>query len=125
MTELDKRIENAVNNNIWIVYRQPVHKKCPNCEILKEMLRINDISFVSINIATPEAMTELAFRGSCFPKFTPVLQKGYSIYYRQLWKTHGKELHIPRIRYIIDPDKQDWIDTKETEQICKDGICEI
>lgn len=133
MTKLDDKIKMLVDKNNWvvflqpwIVYRQPENRKCPNCEILEKLLEINDIGFASINIATPEALTELAFRDSCFPKFTPVLQRGDGVFYKQLWKIHGEELDIDMIKHILDPNKKDWIDLADSDaKKCENGVCEI
>lgn len=126
MTELDNKIKNAFDNNIWIVYRQPENKKCPNCEILERMFKMNNIEYKSIDISTPESLTELAFRASCFPKFTPVLQKGKHVYYRELWKEHGKVLDLERIKILIDGNRRwDSNEVDSNEVVCEGDVCEI
>lgn len=122
MTKLDKEIELAIGYEDWIVYVQPESKKCPNCEILETFMTINNILYLSVNMITPEAMTELYFR-YCFPAYTPVLQKGTKIYHKELWNEYGKTLNLERIKYILDPSKKDWIDVKEGS--CEGGVCKI
>lgn len=123
MTKLDDYIKKAVDNETWLLYKQPSNKKCPNCELLENFLKLNNIEFENIDIYTPEAATELAMH-YCFPIYTPVLQKGYFIYYKQLWLEHGKKLNLSKIKWILDPDKKDWIDL-DGEIECKDGVCKI
>lgn len=124
LTELDNVIKNAFDSNVWIVYRQPKSKKCPNCEILEKVLEMNNIKFESVDIATPESLTELAFRASCFPKFTPVLQRGERVYYRELWKEHGKVLDLERIKELIGVNgNREWKDLNTV--ICEGDVCSI
>lgn len=122
MSELDNQIKNLIDNDRWIIYCQPEYRKCPNCDVLKELFSVNRIDFESVDIFTPESATELAVR-DVFPKYTPVLQKGSNVYYKQLWSDHGVSLNIPRIKYIVDSKKEDWIDVSGSE--CKDGVCKI
>ncbi len=107
-----------------IVYRQPRNKKCPNCEILENFLRVNDIEFDSINLITAEAMTEMAMH-YIFPMFTPALQINDDIYYRELWKTHGKILNISVIKRLVDSSKIDWKEVEDVNKICEGGVCKI
>ena len=107
-----------------VVYRQPRSRKCPNCEILENLLKINNIEFDSVNLVTPESMTEMATHW-IFPMFTPVLQIDGKIYYKELWSIHGKILNIPEIKKLIDKTKKDWKDIEDNEVICEGGVCTI
>jgi hypothetical protein len=123
LTKLDDFIKRTVASEMWMIYVQPPHKKCPNCEMLESFFEINNIKFERIDIYTPEAASEMGFR-YVFPIYTPVLQKGLKVYYKQLWSEHGKKLNFSAIKDIIDPYREDWIDI-ENEKECKDGVCEI
>ncbi len=133
-SELDLLIEDAVNKEQWIIYVQFLGRECPNCELLEKFLTINGIEHQPINIRTPEAATEMAFRGcmpkngsvleACIPKFTPVLQRGKTVFYRELWQEHGKTLDFDRIKQLIDPNKSEWVDVVKTHE-CKDGVCSL
>lgn len=48
-------------------------KNCPNCEILKQLLKRENIEYKTININTPEALTEL-YKNSVYAMSAPVLQ---------------------------------------------------
>ncbi len=76
------------------VYRQPRNRKCSNCEILENLLMANNVEFDSINIVSPETMTEMAMH-HVFPMYTPVLQINDDIYNTELWLDRGKILNIP------------------------------
>ena len=54
-------------------------KACPKCEQLKKALASSDIHFETIDMATPEALTELRING-VFTLSAPVLQVGDSFY---------------------------------------------
>jgi len=60
----------------YIVYST---KACPKCEQLKKLLINSDIHFENIDMATPEALTELRING-VFTLSAPVLQVGDSFY---------------------------------------------
>lgn len=126
-TELDVLTEDAVANNTLIIYVQPPGKECPNCEALKQFLKINKIKHKAVNIRTVEAATEIAFRGKN-PKITPVLQRGKTVYYEELWQEKGykpkKTLDITAIKQIIDSDKENWEEVGK-EHECKDGVCSL
>ena len=105
-----------------IVYRQPRSRRCPNCEVLENFLKINNIEFDSVNLLTPESMTEMAMQW-IFPAFTPVMQVDDKIYYRELWSVHGKTLNIPGIKKLVDNTKKDWEDEKDDKVVCKGDSC--
>lgn len=48
-------------------------KTCPNCKILKQLLEKENVQYKDINMATPEAMTELRMN-KVFTMSAPVLQ---------------------------------------------------
>ena len=48
-------------------------KDCPNCEMLKQLLKKENIQHKVVNIFTPEAMTELAMN-DVITRSAPVLQ---------------------------------------------------
>ena len=48
-------------------------KLCPNCKMLKQLLGKENIQYKDINMATPEALTELRMN-SVFTMAAPVLQ---------------------------------------------------
>lgn len=48
-------------------------KDCPNCDTLKQLLKRENIEYQTINIFTPEAMTELAMN-NVITRSAPVLQ---------------------------------------------------
>ncbi len=54
-------------------------KACPKCEQLKKVLANSDIRFETIDMATPEALTELRING-VFTLSAPVLQVDDSFY---------------------------------------------
>ncbi len=54
-------------------------KTCPKCEQLKRALADSKISFETIDMATPEALTELRING-VFTLSAPVLQIDDSFY---------------------------------------------
>ena len=60
-------------------YRVYSTKACPKCEQLKKLLTNLDIHFENIDLATPEALTELRING-VFTLSAPVLQVGDSFY---------------------------------------------
>lgn len=106
-----------MNKNI-IVYSK---HECPNCEILEDLLNLNSIEYQRVNIATPAAMTEIAMHGVS-PMFAPVLQICDNIYYKEMWKDHGKILNIEKIKNLID-DRKEWKSGFESSKECKDGVC--
>ena len=69
-------------------------KLCPNCKILKELLKRENIQYENINMSTPEALTELRMN-SVFAMSAPVLQIDNKFY-------TTKELYK---QDIIDQDK--------------------
>lgn len=91
------------------VYRQPRNKKCSNCEVLENLLMTNNVEFDSINIVTPETMTDMAMR-HVFPMYTPVLQINDDIYDTELWLIRGKTLNIPEIKKLVDGSRKYWND---------------
>ena len=105
-----------------VVYRQPRNRKCINCEVLENFLKINNVEFDSVNLLTPESMTEMAMQW-VFPAFTPVMQVNDKIYYRELWSVHGKTLNIPGIKKLVDDTKKDWKDMEDNKVICEGDIC--
>lgn len=48
-------------------------KLCPNCKMLKQLLERENIQYKDINMATPEALTELRMN-NIFTMSAPVLQ---------------------------------------------------
>jgi glutaredoxin len=78
-------------------------KFCPNCKILKQLLERENIQYKEINMATPEAMTELRIN-SIFTMSAPVLQIGNKFY-------TTKELC-----------KQDIIDQDKVIELLKENI---
>lgn len=48
-------------------------KDCPNCDMLKQLLKKDNIPYKIVNIFTPEAMTELAMN-NVITRSDPVLQ---------------------------------------------------
>lgn len=89
------------------VYRQPKSSKCTNCGILENLLTINNIEFDSINLVTPETMTEMAMR-HIFPMRAPVLQINSDVYDRELWLADGRTLDIQKIKKLIDDSRMYW-----------------
>lgn len=126
MTKLDDFIKETVGNGTWMIYVQPPDRKCPNCELLERFFEINSIKYERIDIHTPEAATEMGFR-YVFPIFTPVIQKGFKVYYKQLWSQHGKKLNFEAIKDIIDPYRENWIDLEEEKKgvTCEGDVCKI
>jgi hypothetical protein len=106
------------------VYRQPKNRKCSNCETLENLLTINDVEFDSINIVTPEAMTDMAMR-HIFPIYTPILQINESVFNKELWLVRGKTLNIPEIKKLVDSSRKDWKDVGCADTVCDCGTCKI
>lgn len=48
-------------------------KFCPNCKILKELFKRENVQYEDINMSTPQALTELRMN-SIFALSAPVLQ---------------------------------------------------
>ncbi len=48
-------------------------KVCPNCNLLKQLLKEENIQYEEINMATPEGLTELRMN-NVFAMSSPVLQ---------------------------------------------------
>ncbi len=63
-------------NDSCIVYTL---ENCPNCEILKEELNRNNISYHEYDMASIENITELRMNG-IFVREAPVLQSGTKFY---------------------------------------------
>lgn len=105
------------------VYRQPRNKKCSNCAILEDLLIANNVEFDSINIVTPETMTEMAMH-HVFPTYTPVLQVNDDIYNTELWLVRGKTLNIPEIKKLVDGSRKRWNDVGNVGE-CDCGVCKI
>lgn len=61
-----------------IVYSTPT---CPNCVVLKELLKKAAIEFAEVNMASPAGLTELRMNG-VFAMSAPVLQIDGSFYPR-------------------------------------------
>ncbi len=68
--------------------------KCPNCDILKQLLEKENIRYKEIDMVTPETLTELRMN-DVFAMSAPVLQIGKKFY-------TTKELCI---QDKIDPNK--------------------
>ncbi len=60
----------------YVVYST---KTCPRCEQLKKALKAWGIEFENVDMATPEALTELRVSG-VFTLSAPVLQAGENFY---------------------------------------------
>jgi glutaredoxin len=60
-------------------YRVYSTKTCPKCEQLKKALERAGIQFENLDMATPEALTELRVNG-VFTLSAPVLQAGEGFY---------------------------------------------
>jgi hypothetical protein len=105
------------------VYRQPRNKRCSNCEILEKLLTANDVEFDSINLVTPEIMTEMAMH-HVFPRYTPVLQIDNNIYNTELWLVGGKTLNIPEIKKLVDGSRKYWNEVGDIGA-CDCGVCQI
>ena len=60
----------------YVVYST---ETCPRCEQLKEVLKSWEAQFENVNMATPEALTELRVNG-VFVLSAPVLQVGEKFY---------------------------------------------
>ncbi|MGB8217889.1 MAG: glutaredoxin family protein [Candidatus Methanoperedens sp.] len=60
------------------VYSTPT---CPNCVVLKELLKKTGLEFSEVNMATPAGLTELRING-VFAMSAPVLQIDGSFYQR-------------------------------------------
>ncbi len=60
-------------------YRVYTTKTCPKCEQLKKALAREGIQFENMDMATPEALTELRVNG-VFALSAPVLQAGERFY---------------------------------------------
>ena len=54
-------------------------KNCPNCEVLKQLLNRKNVEYKTININTPEALTEL-YKNSVYTMSAPVLQVDNKFY---------------------------------------------
>lgn len=106
------------------VYRQPKSRHCINCEILENLLRINNVEFDSINIVIPETMTEMAMH-NVFPIYAPVLQINDNIYNKELWLIQGRTLDISEIKKLVDDSRKDWRDIENIETMCNCGVCKI
>jgi hypothetical protein len=106
------------------VYRQPKSRHCINCEILENLLRVNNIEFDSINIFTPETMTDMAMH-YVFPIYAPVLQINNNIYNKELWLIGGETLNISEIKKLVDGSRKDWKDIENIETTCDCGVCKI
>jgi len=52
---------------------------CPNCRVLKQYLKKNNVQFKEVDMATPAALTELRMNG-VFTSAAPVLQIGDKFY---------------------------------------------
>lgn len=52
---------------------------CPNCELLKDFLRLKGADYIERNMMSAEAMTELRLKG-IFVQEAPVLQVGEQCY---------------------------------------------
>jgi len=128
---VDIVIEKTKARGAWIIYVQPAGHECPNCVLLEKFLHINNINYKAINIRLPESATEINICGGCmggksngYPMFTPVLQHGTTVFYKELWLDHGKTLNMDAIKKILDPGKNDWVDVAK-EHECKDGVCSL
>jgi glutaredoxin len=62
-----------MHRGISLKYRVYSTKSCPRCEQLKTALEEAGISFENLDMATPEALTELRING-VFALSAPVLQ---------------------------------------------------
>lgn len=62
-----------------MLYRVYSTKACPKCELLKAELKKAGISFESMDMSTPEALTELRVNG-VFTLSAPVLQAEDNFY---------------------------------------------
>ena len=60
----------------YVVYST---ETCPRCEQLKKILKGWGVQFKNVNMATPEALTELRVNG-VFTLSAPVLQAGDNFY---------------------------------------------
>jgi glutaredoxin len=62
-----------------VKYRVFSTQACPKCEQLKTSLKKAGLEFESLDMSTPEALTELRING-VFSLAAPVLQAGKSFY---------------------------------------------
>ncbi len=75
-----------------IVYSK---KDCPNCDMLKGLLREENVEHKIVRIDTPEALTELRMN-NVFTMSAPVLQIDKKFYTIRDMATHGLESTIDR-----------------------------
>lgn len=77
-------------------------KNCPNCEILKQLLKRENIEYKIININTPEALTEL-YKNSVYAMSAPVLQIENKFYtFREMATSNTIDQNI--VMNIIEED---------------------
>jgi glutaredoxin len=82
----DKQMSNI------IVYSK---KDCPNCDMLKGLLREENVEYKIVRIDTPEALTELGMN-NVFTMSAPVLQVDKKFYTIRDMTTPGLETTIDR-----------------------------
>ncbi len=63
-------------------------KNCPNCEMLKGLLKKENIEFKQLSMNTPQAMTELS-TNNIFTMSAPVLQIDNKFYTTKELLTNG------------------------------------
>lgn len=63
-------------------------KNCPNCEMLKTLLKKENIEFKQLSMNTPQAMTELS-TNNVFTMSAPVLQIDNKFYTTKELLTNG------------------------------------
>lgn len=63
-------------------------KNCPNCEMLKALLKRENIEFKQLNMNTPQTMTELS-TNNVFTMSAPVLQIDNKFYTTKELLTNG------------------------------------
>ena len=74
-------------------------KDCPNCDLLKELLREKNIEHNIVRIDTPEALTELRMN-NVFTMSAPVLQIDNKFYTLRDMIVHGIDTTIDRNRVM-------------------------
>lgn len=79
-----------------IVYSK---KDCPNCDMLKRLLREENIEHKIVRIDTPEALTELRMN-NVFTMSAPVLQIDKKFYTIRNMTISGLEMTIDRNRVM-------------------------
>jgi glutaredoxin len=70
---------------------------CPNCQILKELLKSKNLPFKEENMATPAALTELSMH-NIFAMTAPVLRIDDKFYSNI---TNAGKLDIPMVESIL------------------------